>query len=195
MRETLKAIEEGLRDVAQMAWNSGQVGLHNLIVEKADWAKATLAAPTSRADRLAAIIRSVDGAHSLGAGALAEAIIEHTDFEKCTRSAELLEDYIRDKTAVGEALELSEAASTQRQLITIANLKRDAEGLKAIRKAMGYVENASDTSVSLFQDDATRTFHATIGRDSKFSKSHNLWSETFSGLMQELIKFANTRED
>ena len=35
--------------------------------------------PTLTADRLAAIIREVDGGHSLGAAALASAILGHTD--------------------------------------------------------------------------------------------------------------------
>lgn len=41
---------------------------------------------------------------------------------------------------------------------------RKAEMFDMIRNLMGYIENGTDTSVTLFQDDATRWFTVAIGR-------------------------------
>lgn len=46
----------------------------------------------------------------------------------------------------------------------IMTLRRKAELFDMIRNLMGYVENGTDTSVTLFQDDATRSFTVAIGR-------------------------------
>lgn len=45
-----------------------------------------------------------------------------------------------------------------------ATLRRKAEMFDMIRNLMGYIENGTDTSVTLFQDDATRWFTVAIGR-------------------------------
>lgn len=39
----------------------------------------------------------------------------------------------------------------------------DAERLHKIRKLMGYVENGTETTVKLFQDDATKDFFVQVG--------------------------------
>lgn len=45
-------------------------------------------APVEAIDNLAQIIRQVDGSHSLGAAALAEAILNHPDFSTINPSSE-----------------------------------------------------------------------------------------------------------
>lgn len=46
----------------------------------------------------------------------------------------------------------------------IMTLRRKAELFDMIHNLMGYIENGTDTSVTLFQDDATRWFTVAIGR-------------------------------
>lgn len=48
-----------------------------------------------------------------------------------------------------------------------------------IRNAIGFVENGSDTVLKIFQDDATRTFHAKAG-------SKEIWSNSFGELMDRI---------
>lgn len=43
-----------------------------------------------------------------------------------------------------------------------------------IRDLMGYVEDGSDVTLKLYQDDATKTFHVQVG------SGHSAWGETFS---------------
>lgn len=46
----------------------------------------------------------------------------------------------------------------------LVTLRRKAEMFDMIRNLMGYIENGTDTSVTLFQDDTTRGFTVAIGR-------------------------------
>lgn len=47
-----------------------------------------------------------------------------------------------------------------------------AEQLMTLRAAAGYVENGTDTTVKLFQDDATRNWHVKVG-------NREYWGESF----------------
>lgn len=49
-------------------------------------------------------------------------------------------------------------------MVEVNKWRKKAELFDMIRNLMGYVENGTDTSVTLFQDDATRWFTVAIGR-------------------------------
>lgn len=49
-------------------------------------------------------------------------------------------------------------------MVEVNKWRKKAEMFDMIRNLMGYVENGTDTSVTLFQDDATRWFTVAIGR-------------------------------
>lgn len=61
-----------------------------------------------------------------------------------------------------------------------------SDRLQSIRKAMGYVENGSDTTVKLFQDDATRDFIIKVGRD---DFGHSIWGNSFEAALSALAKY------
>lgn len=64
----------------------------------------------------------------------------------------------------------------------LAELKRKADLFDKLRDLMGYVQNGTDTSVTLFQDDATQWFTVAIGR------SHDRKGESAPGLEQAINK-------
>lgn len=49
-------------------------------------------------------------------------------------------------------------------MVEVNKWRKKAELFDMIRNLMGYIENGTDTSVTLFQDDATRWFTVAIGR-------------------------------
>lgn len=49
-------------------------------------------------------------------------------------------------------------------MIEVNKWRKKAEMFDMIRNLMGYIENGTDTSITLFQDDATRWFTVAIGR-------------------------------
>lgn len=49
-------------------------------------------------------------------------------------------------------------------MVQVNEWRKKAELFDMIRNLMGYIENGTDTSVTLFQDDATRWFTVAIGR-------------------------------
>lgn len=42
-------------------------------------------------------------------------------------------------------------------------MNRHFEPFKQLEELLGYVQNGSDTTVRIFQDDATRTYHVEVG--------------------------------
>lgn len=61
----------------------------------------------------------------------------------------------------------------------VQKLISDSDRLAAIRVAMGYVENGTGDSVTIFQDDVTKTYHVKAG-------STVCWDYTFSGVLDKL---------
>jgi hypothetical protein len=51
--------------------------------------------------------------------------------------------------------------------------------LRSLRNALGYVQNASETTVTIYQDDATRTWGAKVGKES-------FWANSFNELLLKL---------
>lgn len=49
-------------------------------------------------------------------------------------------------------------------MVEVNKWRKKAEMFDMIRNLMGYIENGTDTSVTLFQDDATRWFTVAVGR-------------------------------
>lgn len=70
-----------------------------------------------------------------------------------------------------EALGLEHSPQGQMQI------QRDAAALRQVRQLMGYVEDGSDQIVSLFQDDATRSYFVSVGilhRRRSYHDDHSL---------------------
>ncbi len=53
----------------------------------------------------------------------------------------------------------------------LAELRADKERLRGLRELCGYVENGSDTVVTLFQDDATKDWFCKVGKTSHWGNS------------------------
>lgn len=75
----------------------------------------------------------------------------------------------------------SNANTAFKTLDKFRELERDVARLRALRKAMGYVENASESTVSLWQDDATKDFSIRVGKREFFDRS-------FSGALDKLVE-------
>lgn len=69
------------------------------------------------------------------------------------------------------------------QAHTVQAWARDAARLHAIRQAMGFVENASDTTVRIFQDDATRDFIVKVG-----TGGDSYYDSSLQGALDQLVK-------
>lgn len=50
-------------------------------------------------------------------------------------------------------------------------LQEKAELFDKLKSMMGYVQNGSDTSVCIYQDDATYTYHCKVGKNSYWGNS------------------------
>lgn len=80
--------------------------------------------------------------------------------------------------AIGEELRAVKAAMEKckldLQLNSAAILgetdERDAGTMRKLRRLCGYVENSSDTTVRISQDDATHSWFVTVGREGKFHR-------------------------
>lgn len=61
------------------------------------------------------------------------------------------------------------------------------DAIDAIRNLMGYTQNATERSVTLYQDDATNTFHAKVGKT-------EYWARTWTELCAKLVEASNNEE-
>jgi len=66
-------------------------------------------------------------------------------------------------------------------IVKTPELKADSELLEGLRSLMGYVQNGSETTLSLFQDDATKSFHIKVGN------TRSYWGESFKEALQKAI--------
>lgn len=84
-----------------------------------------------------------------------------------------------------------EAVRAHRELIelkrTLAQVKEQAENFRSIRKLMGYVQNGTETTVALFQDDATRGFFVKIGNASEAKGATSYHGETLEQAIAEAL--------
>ena len=55
--------------------------------------------------------------------------------------------------------------------VEIQNLRRKVKTLSHLRELMGYVQNGSDETVSLFQDDATMDYMLRVGKKTYWGNS------------------------
>ena len=55
--------------------------------------------------------------------------------------------------------------------VEIQNLRRKVKTLSHLRELMGYVQNGSDETVSLFQDDATMDYMLRVGKKTYWGHS------------------------
>lgn len=62
----------------------------------------------------------------------------------------------------------------------MSNEELAVKRMKGLRELLGYVQNGSDTTVKIFQDDATYTFHVKVG-------SRLYWGDTFEQALDAAI--------
>lgn len=79
------------------------------------------------------------------------------------------------------------ANSAFKTLERFRELEQDVARLRALRKAMGYVQNASESTVTLWQDDATNDFSIRVGK-------LELFDHSFSGALDKLIDYNKESE-
>lgn len=73
-----------------------------------------------------------------------------------------------------------------RFVVMLSEEQRDAKLLEGLRRLCGYIENGSDTTVRIFQDDATREWG--IGLGSGLSpRSKTYYDASFRGALQKAI--------
>lgn len=53
----------------------------------------------------------------------------------------------------------------------LISARKAVHTLKSLRELMGYIQNSSDTMVSLFQDDATMSFMLRVGKSTYWGNS------------------------
>ena len=82
--------------------------------------------------------------------------------------------------------------------LAIDNRRADEESLlrqdlrlRALRDAMGYVQNGSDTTVKISQDDATRTCHLSTGEGG----GNQYYSDSLDGVLDQLILRMDGNQD
>jgi len=63
--------------------------------------------------------------------------------------------------------------TTEYTIIPTAELAKDAARLKGLRELCGYWQDSSDTTVKLFQDDATRTWIIKVDDDCYYGNTFN----------------------
>jgi len=67
-------------------------------------------------------------------------------------------------------------------------MDRQAYLYQALRDMAGYVENGGSTTVKIFQDDATRSWHVYVGKNSYFGDSLDQAIEKAHSENNELIE-------
>ena len=66
-----------------------------------------------------------------------------------------------------------------------------AQDMKCLRKLMRYVENGSDQTVELFQDDATRDFFVKTGA---YRKENSYWGHSLHEAIQKAFEAEGDRK-
>ena len=82
-----------------------------------------------------------------------------------------------------EALELGIAEDKSRISYLeqrVKELEKFEQQMKTLRALCGHIEDGSNDSVTLSQDDATGTWHITVGYSPRSRKS--FWDESFDGV-------------
>ena len=84
-----------------------------------------------------------------------------------------------DENLMVRALFLKEMA---KELLTARHLAQD---MKCLRKLMGYVENGSEQTVALYQDDATMSF---IIKTKTYTKENRYWGHSLREAIQKAFE-------
>ena len=59
----------------------------------------------------------------------------------------------------------------QEMAVELIAARKSVQALKSLRNLMGYVQNGSEETVSLFQDDATKDFMLRVGKKTYWGNS------------------------
>ena len=71
--------------------------------------------------------------------------------------------------------------------VEIQNLRRKVKTLNHLEELMGYVQNGSDETVSLFQDDATMDFMLRVGKKT-------YWGLSLENVIEKAFKAEGSRK-
>ncbi len=91
-------------------------------------------------------------------------------------NAQPVQEYDTAYIALGDIKEIAQELIEVRQL---------AEDMKRLRNLMGYVENGSEQTVVLFQDDATRDFFVKTGA---YRKENSYWGHSLHKAIQKAFE-------
>jgi len=69
----------------------------------------------------------------------------------------------------------------------------DTDRLRALRRLMGYTQNASEVNVLLFEDDATRTIHIQVG--SARNAADDFWGDSLNDVLDKVIAYQKEHPD
>lgn len=67
-------------------------------------------------------------------------------------------------------------------------LENKADLYDRLCSLMGYIENGSSTTVTLFQDEVTKGYHIKVGQDSKITKAKYYWGFSMSEAIDNAVK-------
>ena len=74
--------------------------------------------------------------------------------------------------------------------VEIQNLRRQVKTLNHLEQLMGYIQNGSDETVSLFQDDATMSF---IIKTKTYTKENSYWGRSLHEAIQKAFEAEGDR--
>ena len=97
-------------------------------------------------------------------------------------NAQPVQEYDTAYVTLGDVKEIAQELLEARQL---------AQDMKCLRKLMGYVENGSDQTVELFQDDATRDFFVKTGA---YRKENSYWDHSLHEAIQKAFEAEGDRK-
>ena len=90
-----------------------------------------------------------------------------------------------DKVGNAIVAELEKSRELQER---VKDLEKYEQQMKTLRDLCGYVEDGSNDSVTLSQDDATGIWHITVGYSPRSRKS--FWDESFDGVFLKAKSYA-----
>lgn len=75
---------------------------------------------------------------------------------------------------------------TSRFVVNLTKEQYDSKLLEGLRRLCGYIENGSDTTVRVYQDDATRDWIVSIGSDT-YSRVKSYYDSSFRNAVQKAL--------
>ena len=93
----------------------------------------------------------------------------------------------------GELAEISKSKNSAVDLEQrVKELEKFEQQVKTLQALCGHIEDGSSDSVTISQDDATRTWHITVGYSPRKRKS--FWGESFDGVFLKAKSYVESNE-